>query len=283
MSEENIISEILEGVSPLVSGGETFFFTHPTIKQRLKDFEISEKCKTEGRKKGIKTEEELIESSIKYGSWSKEKEEKIEDLQWLVEKTESSIHKLSDPNLVSHNQKTVDGYKDELNSLEEERSKIVYMSLESYVLSRSHQICCERDCFYLKNGKRKKILEGVSKRILPIYIRCYSRLINRDSLIKAAYTPSFFDLLYIAESPLELFPEGLNTMTVFQKDLLFYGQILSSKLKNMDIPEGIRNDPVAIFNFKPKDESNNKKEDFNARKFVQSKGGLEKMKPEDKL
>ena len=70
-------------------------------------------------------------------------------------------------------------------------------------------------------------------------------------------------------------------MTVFQKDLLFYAHVLSSKLKNMDIPDGIRNDPIAIYNFKPKDESVNEKENFNARKFVQSKGGLEKMKPED--
>lgn len=283
MSQENITSEILEGLSPLVSGGESFFFAHPTIKQKLKDFQINEKCKKEGAKKGIKTEEQLIESAIKYGSWSEEKEDKIEDLMWLVEKTQLSIDKLSDPNLIKHNQKTVDGYKEELESLNEERSKITYMSLESYALSRSHQICCERDCYYLSNGEQKQLLDGLSKKLLPSYIKCYSRLVDRDNLIKAAYTPYFFDLVYIAESPLELFPDGLKTMTVFQKDLLFYAHVLSSKLKNMDIPDGIRNDPIAIYNFKPKDKSENEKEDFNARKFVQSKGGLEKMKPEDKL
>ena len=225
----------------------------------------------------------MIESAIGCGSWSKEKEEKIEDLAWLVEKTQSSIDKLSDPNLIEHNKKTIDGYKNELNTLYEERSKITYMSLENYALSRYHQICCKRDCFHLKNGKQKKIADDTSNKILASYIKCYSRLIDMDNLLKAAYNPYFFDLLYIAKSPLELFPDGFKTMTVFQKDLLFYGQILSSKLKNMDIPEGIKKDPVALFNFKPKEESENKKEDFNPRKFVQSKGGLEKMKPEDKL
>ena len=54
-------------------------------------------------------------------------------------------------------------------------------------------------------------------------------------------------------------------------------------LKEMDVPDNIKNDPIAIYNFKEKDQSENQKEDFNARKFVESKGGLEKMKPEDKL
>jgi len=127
------------------------------------------------------------------------------------------------------------------------------------------------------------MVDSLSKKALPHYVVCHSKLVNKENLLKAAYTPYFFDLVYMAESPLEIFPDPLNKMTVFQKDLLFYAHVLSCKLKNMDIPNGIRSDAIAIYNFKPKDESANKKEDFNPRKFVESKGGLEKMKPEDKL
>lgn len=282
MSEENIISEVLEGVSPLIPSSDTLFFAHPTLKEKLKDFEIIEKCKREGAKKGIKSENELIQSAIKSNSWCEEKEQKIEDLTWLIEKTSSSILKLSDPNLVNHNKKTLEGYENELKIINEERSKIIYVSLESYALSRSHKLFCERDCYYIKKGKQKKITSEYSKKILPYYINCYSRLSNKESLIKSAYSPYFFDLVYMAESPLEVFPDPLEKMTIFQKDLLFYAHIISSKLKNMDIPSGVRNDALAIYNFKPEDKSN-KKEDFNARDFVKSKGGLEKMKPEDKL
>tara|TARA_R100000734_G_C3288199_1_gene80497 strand:- start:7 stop:858 length:852 start_codon:yes stop_codon:yes gene_type:complete len=283
LNSENIISEILEGVSPFTVNGETFFFKHPTIKEKLKDHKINTESEAEGKKRGIKTEEELIDQAIRSGSWSKENEDKIEDLQWLVEKTESSISKLSDPNLVKHNEKTVDGYKKELSSLELDRSKITYMSLENYALSRSHKICCERDCYYLDNNKKKSLKTTSDNNILGGYIQTYGRLLKKDNLIKAAYTPVYFDLVYMATSPLELYPEGLETITVFQKDLLFYAHILCSKLKNLDIPDGIRNDAIAIFDYKPKEESENKKEDFNPRKFVESKGGLEKMKPEDKL
>jgi len=282
VSQENIISEVLEGVSPLISSSETLFFAHPTLKEKLKDFEIIEKCKSEGKKKGIKSEEELIESAIKSNSWSKEKEQKIEDLTWLIEKTSSSILKLSDPNLVNHNKKTLEGYEKDLKAINEERSKIIYVSLESYALSRAHKLFCERDCYYIEKGKQKKITSEYSKKILPYYIHCYSKLSNKESLIKSAYNPYFFDLVYMAESPLEVFPDPLEKMTIFQKDLLFYAHIISSKLKNMDIPTNIRNDALAIYNFKPEDKSN-KKENFNPRKFVESKGGLEKMKPEDKL
>ena len=283
MSEEIIISEILEGVSPLELGGETFFFKHPTIKQKLKDFEINKQCIKDGKKRGIKTEKELIEFATQRGSWSKEKEEKIEDLNWLIEKTEASVSKLSDPNLIKHNENTLDGYKEQLKELNKERSKIVYMSVESYALTRMHQICCERDCYLLHKGKKKKISDSLLKVLLPVYIEKYSKLMNVDGILKAAYNPYFFDLVYISESPLEIFPDGLETMTIFQKDLIFYAKILSSKIKNMDIPDNIKNDPIAIYNFKQKDQSENQKEEFNARKFVESKGGLEKMKPEDKL
>ena len=199
----------------------------------------------------------------------------------LIEKTESSTSKLSIKS-VKHNEKTLDDYK-QLEDLNEQRHKLVYMSLESYASTRMYQISCRRDCYYIYKGKEKKIQDSVIGNLLPIYIKCYSKLINVENLLKAAYTPYFFDLVYIAGSPLELFPDGLKTITIFQKDVLFYGHILSSKLKNMDIPDGIKNDPIAIYNFKPKDESVNEKEDFNARKFVESKGGLEKMKPQDKL
>ena len=283
MSVEKIVSEILEGVSPLIASSETFFFKHPTLKEKLKDFEVIERCKKDGAKKGIKSEQELIEIAIKSNSWSEENEEKIEDLTWLVEKTTASIQKLSDPNLVKNNKKVLDGYKRELASLGEDRAKITSMSLENYSLSRSHQIFCERDCYYIKNGKQKKIVDDFSKKILPHYINCHSRLVNKENLLKSAYTPYFFDLVFMSKSPLEIFPDPLQKMTIFQKDLLFYANVLSSKLKNMDIPDAIRADPIAIYNFKPKEESVNQKEDFNPRKFVQSKGGLEKMKPEDKL
>lgn len=283
MNSENIVSEILEGVSPFTHGGETFFFKHPTIKQSLKDYQINIESEEEGKKRGIKTEQDLIDQAIKSGSWSQEKEDKIEDLRWLVEKTKSSISKLSDPNLIKHNEKTVDGYKKELTSLESDRYKIVYISLENYALSRSHQVCCERDCYYIHKGKKKRVETNLARNILPSYIKNYSRLAGRDSLLKAAYTPAFFDLVYMANSPLELYPKGLEKITIFQKDLLFYAHVLSSKLKNIEIPDAIRRDAVAIFDYKPKTETEDKKESFSARKFVQSKGGLEKMKPEDKL
>ncbi len=283
MNSENIISEILEGVSPFTHNGETFFFKHPTIKEKLKDYEINTESEEEGKKRGIKTEQELIDQAIRSGSWSKENEDKIEDLQWLVEKTESSISKLSDPNLVKHNQKTIDGYKQELSSLQLGRSKITYMSLENYALSRSHKICCERDCYYIHKNEKKNLKTNSDRNILGSYIKVYGNLLVKDNLIKAAYTPVYFDLVYMAASPLELYPEGLEKITVFQKDLLFYAHVLCSKLKNLDIPDGIRNDAIALYNYKPKEESVDKKEDFNPRKFVQSKGGLEKMKPEDKL
>ena len=283
MNSENIVSEILEGVSPFTHGGETFFFKHPTIKQSLKDYQINIESEEEGKKRGIKTEQDLIDQAIKLGSWSQEKEDKIEDLRWLVEKTKSSISKLSDPNLIKHNEKTVDGYKKELTSLESDRYKIVYISLENYALSRSHQVCCERDCYYIHKGKKKRVETNLARNILPSYIKNYSRLAGRDSLLKAAYTPAFFDLVYMANSPLELYPKGLEKITIFQKDLLFYAHVLSSKLKNIEIPDAIRRDAVAIFDYKPKTETEDKKESFSARKFVESKGGLEKMKPEDKL
>ena len=282
MSQENIISEILEGVSPLEYSGETIFFKHPTVKEKLKDFQIIEECKKDGAKKGIKSEEQLIQTAIRSHSWSEENEDKIKDLQWLIEKSEASISKLSDPNLINHNQQTVDGYKKELNDLNESRSKIVNTSLENYSLSRSHVIFCERDCYYIKKGKKKNLTGGFSKQILWDYIHCYSKLSNKESLIKASYTSYFFDLVYMSESPLEIFPDPLKNITIFQKDLLFYANILSSKLKNLEIPESIVKDPLALYYFKPEDKSK-KDKDFKTRNFVQSKGGLEKMKPEDKL
>tara|TARA_Y100000114_G_scaffold38101_1_gene33717 strand:- start:6 stop:857 length:852 start_codon:yes stop_codon:yes gene_type:complete len=283
LKPEEITFQILEGVSPLNVSGETFFFKHPTIKQKLSDIKIQKDCEATGKKIGIKNEKELIDEAIDSGSWSKENEEKINDLRWLIEKTQSSIDKLSDPNLIKHNQQTVDGYKKDLEELNSKRARFTLASLENYCLSRSHSIFCERDCYVIKNGETEPLRENESKKVMVAYMNTYTSLLNRDNLIKAAYNPLFFDLVYMSESPIEIFPDPINSMTVFQKDLLFYAHILSSKLKNLEIPDSIRSNPVELFNFKPKKDGEKEKQEFNPRKFVESKGGLEKMKPEDKL
>ena len=283
MNTAEITCQILEGVSPLVVSGETFFFKHPTLKQKASDIRIQKECEESGKKLGIKSEETLIEEAIKSGAWSRDNEDRIEDLNWLIEKTESSINKLSDPNLLNHNKKTVDGYKKDLKELNVKRVKFSLASLENYVLSRSHNVFCKRDCYKIINDQEVSLNEIDTKNIMEAYMNTYTSLLSKNELIKASFTPIFFDLVYMSESPLEVYPDPMNSMTIFQKDMLFYSFIIASKLKNMEIPDSIRGNPMAIYNFKPKKDGEKTKEQFNARKFVESKGGLEKMKPEDKL
>ena len=65
MKEDNLILDILEGVSSLEVSGETLFFAHPTIKQKLRDTKIHQECEKRGKENNILSEEELIENAIK--------------------------------------------------------------------------------------------------------------------------------------------------------------------------------------------------------------------------
>ena len=75
-----------------------YYFKHFSLIEMLKldEFEKIEFYKA--TESGIQTREQLIDSAIKIGSWSTEKEEKIKSLEWTINHSTKALNNIQDAN-----------------------------------------------------------------------------------------------------------------------------------------------------------------------------------------
>jgi hypothetical protein len=118
------------------------------------------------------------------------------------------------------------------------------------------------------------------------YIEKVVSLSDRDNLLWVSFIPDFIDLFIFNTDVSCIFDEKGINLTIFQKNVLSYGSLLVTKLRNSyNMPDSIRNNPIKIYEWSEGSSKSKSVDDsdFNIREKVKKSGGLEKMKPEDKL
>lgn len=281
MSEPNILGEIIRGYSKLSSKGRTFFFKHPSVSDRLNIGEYESYLKERGREIGLLDKDQLLSRALSLGAWTKDYDDSLNSIQWTVDKKRESIKTLSDPSLKSSMQLSLERDEKELDELLNKKHKIQSPSLEDYVSLKLPYLLNRREVFFNEN-MTEQIDEETSKEIISLYAEKNSELLNRKNLLISAYSPNFFDLFFIYTSVDNIFNRNIYNLSIFQKELLAYGRILHSKLTNIQkIPDAVKNDPLKLYLFEEK--MTQKENETNVRKMVDGWGGVDNIKPEDKL
>ena len=281
MSEPNILGEIIRGYSKLSSKGRTFFFLHLSVSDRLNIGEYESYLKERGREIGLLDKDQLLSRALSLGAWTKDYDDSLNSIQWTVDKKRDSIKTLSDPSLKSSMQSSLERDEKELDELLNKKHKIQSPSLEDYVSLKLPYLLNRREVFFNEN-MTEQIDEETSKEIISLYAEKNSELLNRKNLLISAYSPNFFDLFFIYTSVDNIFNRNIYNLSIFQKELLAYGRILHSKLTNIQkIPDAVKNDPLKLYLFEEK--MTQKENETNVRKMVDGWGGVDNIKPEDKL
>jgi hypothetical protein len=279
LSEQKILSEIIQGYSKI---GDSFFFKHPTVADRLNVSYFEEELESQARSLGFYTKEENVAKAILAGRWSEDKDEEIKVLKWDIDAKKRNLPKLQDPSLKAELESKIQKDIQALSDLQKERRTFEGISLEDYVFSKLPMKLCSREVFEDSSFSTPISHENI-KIISKEYLEKNSELTKRDSLLKAVFIPSFFDLFFIFDSIDRILGKNIFEMTCFQKELMGYGKVLHSKLTRMlDIPEKVKNDPISLYLY---EEKKDKKEvvETNIRKDVERIGGLDNLKPEHKL
>lgn len=280
MNTPEILGEIIQGYSELKSGSSTYFFKHPSIADRLSVGREESRLYAHGKELGFLTKDELLERAIGVGAWSKDLEEDIRMLKWVAERREAQLKKLSDPSMKAELEKSIEKDKEELLELSKRRAKLSIGSLEDYVFSKLPTDLCCNEVFYGKDFATK-IEDSLKKSLITPYLEKNSELTERNNMLKAVYSTSFFDLFFIYSSFDEIFKKDIYGLTIFQKELIGYGRVLYSKLtKIANIPESVKNDPLKLYFYEEK--MTDKENETNLRKYVEDRGGLENMTVADK-
>lgn len=280
MTPQEVLEEIVQGFSEISDG---VYFKHPSLASRLALSKIESDIEKRGRELGLLNKEESLAVAIKKGLWGEDLEEEISQSSWYLERLKRNLSKVSDFSLKKELESSIEREKQRVSELSKRKREIQGICLEEYVATKLPATLSVRELF-TNRGLSDPIDESKAKNTLFSYLERNSNLLDRDLLLRAAYLPSFFDLFFIYESIDNIFAKSIYELTIFQKELLGYGRVLHSKLTRIsNIPEVVKNDPIKLYSFEEKDANKKEEVETNVRKLMEEKGGVENLKPEDKL
>jgi hypothetical protein len=279
------LAEIIQGYSVLREQGVEYYFKHPLILDFLKQSLHKEGFEKQADIIGLKSEEDLLQVAYESGSWTKENDETIKSLEFSVKSKNRFLPKVEDIHIKKNLLNQIEEDENELKILNFKKRSFVLASKEAYVSKKMTSIFYSDILFYDKEFKEPITEEDLNKCFIK-YFEKFSFLNNRDILLRAAFSSDFFDLFIIFEDISNIFNKTGLDLTIFQKNLLVYGNILISKLKNSyKMPNDIKDNPIKIFEWSEGEKKSKSldDEDFNIREKVKRAGGLENIKPEDKI
>jgi hypothetical protein len=251
--------DIIRGYSILNYSGGELYFRHFSLIESLQFDEFYQKTIESAKRSGIKDEELIIKDAIKNKKWTLEKEEQIKSLTWGIEKLSNASKKISDFFQRKTVENTINSQKEELLNLQSERREICCFSAESFseVKKIKKILNC---CIYTDESFSKNIEDEKSMSFASLVFEKINFLNNSDIIANAAYSAYFFELFSINyRNPHVLFKQQGLEMTIFQKNLVTYANAILSKLKNVEIPEAIYEDPVKILSYKKLEKSSSGK------------------------
>lgn len=279
-----LLNEIVEGYSAILYGkDEVVYFRHPTLKESLIEEKSYKKFEERGKRAGLKSEQELLDIAIKYGKWSKDKEDETADLIWSNNRLRKTLESMVDPSQKRTLEEKIEKAQSRIEELKKERDLLVGASLEKFILVRSTLLFCKNRLFFDEDLTKAIDDKGIEKSI-DAYNLKMGELLNRENLLRAVFSPQFFDLFLIYENAPEMIlgKNGVD-LTLFQKDLIVYGTILYKRMTNSNIPENVKNNPISLFKYKDNGGKNKEEKESDPRGTAEKAGGVDKIKPEHKL
>jgi hypothetical protein len=280
-----VLAEIIQGYSIIRQGDVVFYFKHPVVFDVLQQSLHREDFDREADVIGLKSEKELLQVAYDTGNWSKEKDNEIESLLFSIKSKNKFLPKVQDQNIRKEIISQIERDESDYNLLQNNKQRFILSSKEAFIEKKMASLFYKDTLFYDLEFKNAISNQDLSKCFSKYYEKL-SLLNNNDLLLRASFSNEFFDYFIIYSDLSKIFNKSGLDLTIFQKNLLIFGNTLLNKLKNCSkMPDEIKNDAIKIYNWSESGEKSksNDSEDFNIREKVKRSGGLEKMKPEDKL
>lgn len=278
-----LLLDILNGYSKIKYDNKSFYFKHFLIFEELKLSQFEIDSFDSAIRNGIKSENDLLGNAIKRGFWSEEEDSSIKNLKWLIENSEKAISKVSDHAIKKSMMNSLDKDKEKLSELEGRKLSIVKHSAEN-LASRKKQSKTLQDNIYVDEDLTEHVDKDYLFYLIPVISDKIQEINNKSNMLKMAYSQFFFEtfaLMY--RNPLQIINKDLYSMSIWQKNLLSYASSLFNKVRNLDMPDDVREDALKVYNFTPKEEDPSKEKVTHGvsdlREKMSQKGG--KLTAED--
>jgi hypothetical protein len=253
----NSLIDIFDGRTAFDLNGQRLFFRHFTIRDQNCIGVFYEKYKKIAIKRGIETEEQIYKRLKDDGDWSDRDDLKISEIETYVLNLKKTKEKLFLPSQKESHQKLIDEQQNELNFLLSKKNELVGTSAEVYASRMANEEFLRALIYQDENLHKLKYSDedfgGLTSDEVSELSKTYFRISSdlSDLNIQNIVLQDFFNIyLSSCENPYHFFGKFIHELTAYQMKLLLYGRVFNNIFQyHDDIPDSIRKDPKAIFDF----------------------------------
>lgn len=287
MTEEEyigIVGEIFDGYTDITFQGKTVYIKHFSIRDQRYIHRFYNKYKSIAESKGIPSEKEMLDSLREDGLWSDDDDRKIVDLEQELEGLRSSKRLSFLPSQKKNIQETIDSKQRELHFLFTKKAELVGKTSEKYGSQRSNEefirylIYSDRQCsrhFFTDDE-----FSNLSEEEVEFFVKENDLISHRlnESNIQHVVLRDFFNMyMSQTEDVSAFYGKPIIELSVYQLKLAIYARIFFNMFQyHEDIPETIKKDPTAIFDFVERKKNNGSKGNVNTEKGASAVFGATK-------
>lgn len=253
----NSLIEILESKTAFDLDGQRLFIRHFSLRDQNLISTFYEKYEKIAISKGIEKSEQIHKRLKEDGDWTDEDDLKISELKTYVENLKKTKSKIFLPSQKESHQKLIDEEESKLNFLLSRKAELVNVSAEDFANKRANEEFL-RSLIY-KDEKLQTLAfsdeefgELSSTDVAEISKKYYEISKNLSDLnIQKIVLQDFFNMYMSAcENPYFFYGKFITELSVFQVKLCLFGRVFYNIFQyHDDVPEEIKKDPQAIFDF----------------------------------
>ncbi len=287
MTEEEyigIVGEIFDGYTDITFQGKTVYIKHFSIRDQRYIHRFYNKYKSIAESKGIPSEKEMLDSLREDGLWSDNDDRAIINLEQEIEGLKASKLAAFLPSQKKALQDSIESKRKELYLLLNKKAELVGRTSERYGSQRSNEefirylIYSDPQC--LQHFFTDEQFANLSEDELEFFIRENDGISQRlnESNIQYCVLRDFFNMyLSQTEDVSAFYGKAIIELSVYQLKLAIYARVFFNIFQyHEDLPERMKQDPVAIFDFVERKKNNNSKSYVNTDKGASAVFGATK-------
>ncbi len=253
----NNLIEILDGYSRFDFNGQTLFLRHFSLRDQNLISENYKKYKNLAINRGIETEEQIYQRLNIEQAWTDEDNLKVAELESYISNLKKTKKKLFLPSQMEQHQKVIDEEEKKLNSLIDKKHNLISITAESYANKISNEeflrilLYKDEKLTELKytHDEFGELTSSELSEISLIYLEITSRF-SEDNIQQIVLEDFFNMYLSSCEDSYIFFGKFIHQLSAYQMKLLLFAKIFNNIFQyNDDIPESIKKNPKAIFNY----------------------------------
>jgi hypothetical protein len=253
----NSLIQILDSKTTFDLNGQRLFIRHFSLRDQNLISDYYDKYEKIALSKGIEKSDQIYKRLKADGDWSEEDDLKISEMQLYVENLKKTKSKIFLPSQKNAHQKLIDEEESKLNFLLSKKAELVSVSAEDFANKRANEEFLR--CLLYRDEELKNLAfsdeefgELTSESVAEISKKYYeiSKKLS-DTNIQKIVLQDFFNMyLSACENPYFFYGKFISELSVFQVKLCLFGRIFYNIFQyHDDIPENIKKEPQAIFDF----------------------------------